>query len=64
MKFELELTETAQNDIKRHIKSGDKKLLKKLDSLFYRTKKSSRNWHWKTRNPETLRCENLFTKSF
>lgn len=34
MKFELELTETAQNDINRHIKSGDKKILKKLDSLF------------------------------
>ena len=34
MSYSLELTVIARLDIEKHIKSGDKKLLKKLDKLF------------------------------
>lgn len=34
MSYELELTEQAFSDIEKHKKSGDKKLLTKIDAIF------------------------------
>jgi toxin YoeB len=34
MSYELELTDIAFSDIEKHKKSGDKKLLVKIDKLF------------------------------
>lgn len=56
MSYEIELTQEAENDIEKHKKSGDRKILVKIDQLFDElrthpmsgTGKSEKLKHYKT----------------
>ena len=53
MSYILEFSDTALADIKKHKKTGNKAILKKLQKLLDRIKRTSYNRNRATRNVET-----------
>ena len=61
MKYDIEFSIEAKEDIERLKKSGDKKLLKKLFVIVTELKEHP-NWYRKTRDAETLQNAHLEQK--
>ena len=53
-KFRIEITEDAQNDLKKHYKSGDKATIKRIEKIL---KELSENPFEGTGKPEALKYE-------
>jgi len=60
MSYELELTDEANSDIEKHKKSGDKKLLIKIDKLFNELRENPTSG---TGKPEKLKHYKIVTWS-